>query len=313
MLGEVVYMQLQKQLAEEKKTRFRRNCGESKFIGLIFVLPWLIGFICFKAGPLVMSMVLSFTKYNVIASPRWIGFDNYLNMFSDPDFWTAANVNIQYVLMTVSLRLSFALFIAYVLTSNVRFIGLFRSMYYIPSLMGGNVAIAILWRYLFLKDGLINSILGIFGVSPIAFFSGDFSSLAIISLLHVWQFGATMVIFLAALKGVPKSLSEAALVDGAKRSRIFFSITLPYISPVIFFNLMTNMVTAFQEFNSAFMVTNGGPGKATTLMSLLIYNNAFKFLKMGYSSALSVILFLAIVTVTLILFATSRRWVNYQD
>lgn len=306
-------MQLHKQLVEDKQSRFRRNCGESKYIGLFLILPWLIGFICFKAGPLIMSMVLSFTKYNVISSPKWVGFENFQTMFADPDFWTAANVNIKYVLMTVSLRLSFALFIAYILTSNVRFIGLFRSIYYIPSLMGGHVAIAILWRYLFLKDGLINAILTILGFSPIAFFSSDFYSLAIISLLHVWQFGATMVIFLAALKGVPKSLSEAALVDGAKRSRIFFSITLPYISPVIFFNLMTNMVTAFQEFNSAFMVTNGGPGKATTLMSLLIYNNAFKFLKMGYSSALSAILFLAIVTVTLILFATSRKWVNYQD
>ena len=271
-------------------SKFRKNCGESKYIGLLLILPWIIGFICFKAVPLFLSFIFSFTKYNVISSPSFIGLENYESMICD-----------------------FALFIAYILTSRVKGIGLFRAVYYIPSLMGGNVAIAILWRFLFLKEGLINSLLSSVGLGPFAFLSGDFSSLFIVSFLHVWQFGATMVVFLAALKGVPASFSEAAIVDGASRFRIFFNVTLPYISPVIFFNLMTNMVTAFQEFNSPFMVTNGGPGNATTLMSLLIYNNAFKFLKMGYASALSVVLFIAIVVVTLILFKTSQKWVNYMD
>ena len=294
-------------------SKFRKNCGESKYIGLLLILPWIIGFICFKAVPLFLSFIFSFTKYNVISSPSFIGLENYESMICDPNFWDAARVNVEYVLMTVPMRLFFALFIAYILTSRVKGIGLFRAVYYIPSLMGGNVAIAILWRFLFLKEGLINSLLSSVGLGPFAFLSGDFSSLFLVSFLHVWQFGATTVVFLAALKGVPASFSEAAIVDGASRFRIFFNVTLPYISPVIFFNLMTNMVTAFQEFNSPFMVTNGGPGNATTLMSLLIYNNAFKFLKMGYASALSVVLFIAIVVVTLILFKTSQKWVNYMD
>lgn len=260
-----------------------------------------------------MSFMLSFTKYKIISTPKWFGFGNFIEMYQDENFWTAARVNLEYVIITVPLRMVFALFIAYVLTSNVKGIGVFRSIYYIPSLMGGNVAIAILWRFLFLQDGLINAILKIFGFPPYPFLTKDLSALFVVSLLHVWQFGATMVIFLSALKGVPRSLYEAAIVDGASRGRIFFSITIPYISPVIFFNLMTNMVTACQEFNSPYMVTQGGPGKATTLMSLIIYNNAFKYMKLGYASALSSVLFLTIVLITLALFATSKHWVNYQD
>jgi oligogalacturonide transport system permease protein len=303
----------EKNITTHREISFAKNRGESKYIGLLFILPWIFGFICFKAGPLAMSFIVSFTKYNVMSSPKWIGLDNFTKLFTSADFWMAARVNLEYVLMTVPIRLSFSLFIAYVLTSSVKGIGVFRALYYIPSLMGGNVAIAILWRYLFLKEGLINSLLLLVGIQGKAWIAGDFSALFIVSLLHVWQFGATMVIFLAALKGIPMTLKEAALIDGASSRAIFFRITIPYISPVIFFNLLTNMVTAFQEFNSPFMVTGGGPGKATTLMSLLIYNNAFKFLKMGYSSALSVILFLTIVIVTVMLFASSKKWVNYQD
>lgn len=209
-----------------------------------------------------MSFMLSFTKYKIISTPKWFGFGNFIEMYQDENFWTAARVNLEYVIITVPLRMVFALFIAYVLTSNVKGIGVFRSIYYIPSLMGGNVAIAILWRFLFLQDGLINAILKIFGFPPYPFLTKDLSALFVVSLLHVWQFGATMVIFLSALKGVPRSLYEAAIVDGASRGRIFFSITIPYISPVIFFNLMTNMVTACQEFNSPYMVTQGGTRKS---------------------------------------------------
>lgn len=300
--------------ALRKKTlSFSKNRGESKYIGLLFIIPWFLGFICFKAGPLLMSFIMSLTKYNIISSAKWIGLDNYRKMIADPDFWMAIKVNLEYVLLTVPLRLTFSLFIAYILTSNVKRIGIFRVLYYIPSLMGGNVAIAILWRFLFLDEGLINSLLAGIGIQGKAWLTGYFSALVVVSLLHVWQFGATMVIFLAALKSIPKSYIEAAIIDGASRWKLFIRITIPYISPVIFFNLMTNLVNAFQEFNSPFMVTNGGPGKATTLISLVIYNNAFKFLKMGYSSAISVIFFLIIVIVTVTLFSTSGKWVNYQD
>ena len=293
--------------------KYSKNKSESKWIGFLFVLPWLIGLICFKAGPLLMSFILSFMSYNIVSSPRFIGFQNFVEMAADPDFLNSLAVSFKYVLLTAPTRLIFSLFIAYLLAQNVVGIGLFRAVYYIPSLMGGNVAIAILWRYMFSENGLINNLLALVGIQGKAWLVGDFSALCVVSLLHVWQFGATMVIFLAAFKGVPSSIIEAATIDGASRWRIFISVQLPYITPVIFFNTMTNLVNAFQEFNSPFVITNGGPSQATTLLSLLIYNNAFSYLKMGYSGALSVVLFAIIVFVTLLLFSSSKYWVNYQD
>ena len=260
-----------------------------------------------------MSFILSFMNYNIVSNPRFIGFQNYANMLGDADFINALGISFEYVLLTAPTRLLFSLFIAYLLAQKVAGIGIFRAVYYIPSLMGGNVAIAILWRYMFSENGLVNNLLALIGIQGKAWLAGDFSALCVVSLLHVWQFGATMVIFLAAFKGVPSSIIEAATIDGASRWRIFISVQLPYITPVIFFNTMTNLVNAFQEFNSPFVITNGGPSGATTLLSLLIYNNAFSYLKMGYSSGLSVVLFVIIVAVTLILFSSSKYWVNYQD
>lgn len=296
-----------------QKIKYRSNRGESKWLGIYFILPWIIGFFAFKIGPLFLSFAYSFTKYNVMSPPKFIGLKNYFKMFADPDFHNSLKVNLLYVLFTVPIKLSFSLFIAYVLTLKVKGIGIFRSLYYIPSLMGGNIAIAILWRYIFLEAGLFNAVLAVFNIPPYAWLAHNLSALIVVSLLHSWQFGATMIIFLAALKSVPNSLKEAAIIDGAKSSTIFRKIIVPYITPVIFFNLMTNLITAFQEFNSPFMVTKGGPGQSTTLFSLLIYNNAFSYLKMGYSSALSVFLFLIIVFFTVILFKTSYKWVVYQD
>lgn len=300
-------------MGKANSLKYSKNKSESKWIGFLFILPWLIGLICFKAGPLLMSFILSFMNYNIVSNPRFIGFQNYANMLGDADFINALGISFKYVLLTAPTRLLFSLFIAYLLAQKVAGIGLFRAVYYIPSLMGGNVAIAILWRYMFSENGLINNLLALVGIQGKAWLAGDFSALCVVSLLHVWQFGATMVIFLAAFKGVPSSIIEAATIDGASRWRIFISVQLPYITPVIFFNTMTNLVNAFQEFNSPFVITNGGPSGATTLLSLLIYNNAFSYLKMGYSSGLSVVLFVIIVAVTLILFSSSKYWVNYQD
>lgn len=300
-------------MGKANSLKYSKNKSESKWIGFLFILPWLIGLICFKAGPLLMSFILSFMNYNIVSNPRFIGFQNYANMLGDADFINALGISFEYVLLTAPTRLLFSLFIAYLLAQKVAGIGIFRAVYYIPSLMGGNVAIAILWRYMFSENGLINNLLALIGIQGKAWLAGDFSALCVVSLLHVWQFGATMVIFLAAFKGVPSSIIEAATIDGASRWRIFISVQLPYITPVIFFNTMTNLVNAFQEFNSPFVITNGGPSGATTLLSLLIYNNAFSYLKMGYSSGLSVVLFVIIVVVTLILFSSSKYWVNYQD
>lgn len=285
---------------------------EGKY-GFLFILPWLIGFLAFKAIPLLMSGVLSFMDYNIISSPEFIGLDNFRELADDELFWSSMKSTGLYVLFTVPMKMVFSLFIAYILSSKVRGIGFFRSIYYIPSLMGGSVAISILWRYMFMKDGMINSILALIEVEGPAWLSVPGTAMFVISFQHVWQFGSTMVVFLAALKGMPNSLIEAAEIDGASRKRIFWSVILPYITPVVFFNLMTNLVTAFQEFNSPFVITAGGPYESTYLMSMMIYENAFRYLNMGLSSAISLILFVIIVSFTLILFGSSRYWVNYQD
>ena len=282
-------------------------------IGFLFILPWLFGFLSFKTFPLLMSLYISFTEYRIITAPFFTGLENYIQAFRDPVFFQSVRVSVLYVLMTVPTRMIFALFIAYVLSSKVRGIGFFRSMYYIPSLMGGSVAVAILWSYMFNSSGLVNQVLGVCNIPPLPWLSHPALALFVISVLHVWQFGSTMVIFLAALKGVPGTLIEAAVVDGASRTRTFWSVIIPYITPVIFFNLLNNLVAAFQEFNSAYVITSGGPFNGTYLMSLMIFQNAFRYLKMGYSSALSWIWFTTIALVTVVLFASSKKWVNYQD
>ena len=282
-------------------------------IGLVFVAPWVLGFIAFKAFPLVLSTILSFTEYRIISPPTFYGLENFRTAFTSPEFWNSMRVSLVYVFFTVPAKLAFSLLIAYILSSKVRGIGIFRSIYYVPSLMGGSVAIAILWQYMFMENGMINKISALFFLPQPTWLAGRYTAMFVIILLRIWQFGSTMVVFLAALKNMPTTLVEAAQVDGASRKRSFWSITMPYITPVIFFNLLTNLVTSFQEFNSPFVITAGGPSQATNLMSLFIYNNAFRYLRMGYSSALSLILFTVITLVTIALFKSSRRWVTYQD
>jgi oligogalacturonide transport system permease protein len=276
-------------------------------------LPWLFGFLAFKVFPLLLSFYISFTEYRIITPPVFTGLENFIQVFRDPIFKQSVKVSFLYVFITVPTRMAFALFIAYVLSSKVKGIGIFRTLYYIPSLMGGSVAVAILWSYMFMSGGLVNQVLALFHIPSLPWLSHPILALFVISILHVWQFGSTMVIFLAALKGVPGTLIEAAVVDGASRTRTFWNVVIPYITPVIFFNLLNNLVAAFQEFNSAYVITAGGPFNGTYLMSLMIYQNAFRYLKMGYSSALSWIWFTNIAVITLCLFASSKKWVNYQD
>ncbi|WP_161526617.1 carbohydrate ABC transporter permease [Enterococcus sp. JM9B] len=262
-------------------------------MGLIYILPWLIGLLIFVIYPFISSLVLSFTNYNLISKPTFVGFDNFIKLFTtDKDFLKSIFSTFRYAVITVPLQLVFALFIAFILNFKLKGINMFRTAYYIPSILGGNVAIAVLWRFLFSGDGLINQLLGIIGISPVGWLSEPGPAMAVIALLRIWQFGSSMVIFLAALKEIPEELYEAARVDGAGKWKIFFKITVPLITPTIFFNLVMQLVNAFQEFNAPFLITNGGPLKSTYLTSLMIYENAFKFFKMGYASAMSWVLFI---------------------
>ena len=282
-------------------------------MGLVYILPWLIGMVFLTLYPFINALIISFTDYNLVRDPNFIGLANYTKLFKDEDFLGTLTATLKYTVITVPLQLAFALFIAYILNFKLKGINFFRTAYYIPSLLGGNVAVAVLWRFLFQQDGLINRIIGVVGIQPVAWLSSPGGAMSVIIILKVWQFGSAMLIFLAAVKDVPQDLYEAASVDGSTKLHSFIHITMPLITPTIFFNLVMQLVNAFQEFNGPYLVTGKGPLNATYLTSMYIYDNAFKYFNMGYASAASWILFLIIVAVTLILFATQDKWVYYSD
>ena len=281
-------------------------------IGFFFIIPWLIGFLVFKLYPFGSSLYYSFTDYNLFKGIKETGIMNYIEIFTKRQNREALMITFKYAFMTVPLKLVAALFIAYILNFKLKGVNLFRTVYYIPSILGGSVAISVLWRALFKDDGLIQQMIRMLGGNPPSFMTNPNWALFIICLLRVWQFGSTMVIFLAALKGVPEDLYEAA-IDGAKKWKQFFKITVPLITPVIFYNLITQMVQAFQEFNGPFIITNGGPRGKTTLMSILIYNNAFKAYDMGMASAMAWVLFVILMIFTAISFISQKYWVYYSD
>jgi oligogalacturonide transport system permease protein len=283
-------------------------------IGLLYLMPFLIGLLVFLLFPFVASLLLSFSDYRMqdpISAARFAGLDNYATMAADPTFRTSFWVTIVYVLVTVPLKLAFALFIAFVLNFRMRAIGAFRTAYYLPSILGGSVAIAVVWRYVFANDGLINQALALVGADAVNWLGEPGYAMATIVLLRLWQFGSAMVIFLAGLQAIPDDLYEAARLDGASRWRMFRSITLPLLTPVIFFNLIMQMVQAFQEFNGPYVITGGGPLKSTYLLPLMIYEEGFKYFDVGYASALSWVLFAIIAVLTAIAFRSSKYWVFY--
>lgn len=287
---------------------------DNRLFGFGYVMPYIIGLLCFTAFPFIASLFLSFTEYNLIDNPTWIGLEHFKYMFFEDDvFSKSLLVTISYVLLTVPLKLVFALCIAHILNYKLRGINLFRTAYYVPSILGGSVAIAILWRYMFAEYGFINLFLDKIGMTPINWFGSPGWALFTITLLRLWQFGSAMVIFLAALQNIPQSLYEAAIIDGAKKWRIFFHITLPLITPVVFFNLIMQTVQAFQEFNGPYIITKGGPLKSTYLLPLYIYEAAFRHFEMGYGAALSWVLFTIVMVLTLIAFTSSKYWVFYSD
>lgn len=286
--------------------------GDSRFLGFWYVLPYVLGLLVFTAIPFVASLWLSFTDYRLMQGSEFVGLRNYVDLFTDDrTFAKSLNVTLLYVAMTVPLKLAFALFIAVVLNYKLKGIGFFRTAYYVPSILGGSIAIAVLWRYIFADTGLMNIALTSVGFEAVNWFGNPGTALFTITLLRLWQFGSAMVIFLAALQSIDKSLYEAAAIDGANKWRTFVSITLPLLTPVIFFNLIMQMVQAFQEFNGPYVITNGGPLKSTYLLPLYIYEMAFKKFDMGYASAIAWVLFAIIMVLTVVAFWSSRRWVYY--
>ena len=285
---------------------------ENRKLGFMYVLPFVIGVALFKLFPFVMSFALSFTQYDLIEPPKYIGVENYREMFTtDKLFPKSLGVTLMFVALTVPLRLAAALFVAQILNFKLRGINFFRSAFYLPSILGGSIAVSILWRFIFSRNGLINQALIAMGFDPILWLADEQYSLWTIVLLNVWQFGSSMVIFLAALQNVPQSLYEAAAMDGAGKGTVFFRITVPLITPVIFFNLIMQTVHAFQEFNGPYMVAEGGPLHSTYLLSLYIYEQSFKLFNLGYGTALSWVLFALVAVLSAVAFYSSKYWVYY--
>ena len=299
----------------------RRSMGSNyekkeNLAGYLFLLPWFLGIVVFTAGPVIGSLYLSFTNYNLIGSPQWSGLQNYVKMFQDSQWWDAVRVTLAYVVFSVPLKLAFALLLALVLKQGLRGLGIFRAIYYVPSLLGGSVAIAVLWREIFNEDGIVNQALGLLGIHvSISWISTPDHALSTLVILAIWQFGSPMLIFLAGLKQIPQELYEAAATDGAGPLRNFFSSTFPLITPRLFFNLVLQMVGAFQAFTPAYIVSggNGGPLDSTLFYTLYVYQQGFGYLQMGYASAMSWFLLIAIAVFTAIAFLTSKYWVFYLD
>ena len=297
----------------QKKTKKMTRASRQN-IGHAYIAIWIIGFLVFKFYPFMSSLFYSFTNYNLFnESVENIGFANYEKIVDTAKYLKSYIVTFKYAFMTVPLKLLFALFIAYLLNFKIKGINLFRTAYYIPSILGGSVAIAVLWQFLFQNEGLVNTIIGLFGVKPVNWLGSPDYALFVICLLRVWQFGSAMVIFLAALKGVPQDLYEAASIDGAGKFTQFLKVTIPLITPVIFYNLVTQLCQAFQEFNGPFMITKGGPLGSTTLISILIYQNAFKTYDMGLASAMAWLLFFIVAVLTAVSFISQKHWVYYGD
>ncbi|MFB9276894.1 carbohydrate ABC transporter permease [Cohnella cellulosilytica] len=285
-----------------------------QYVGLLYVLPWIVGLLVFQLYPFAASFYYSFTDFNMVGAPKFIGVDNYVKILTDdPGFVQALRVTTVYVLLAVPLKLAFALFIALILSAKLKGINFFRTVYYLPSILGGSVAISVLWRFLFTKEGVVNSFLGNLGLPAIDWLGSPDIALYTLGLLSVWQFGSSMVLFLAGLQQIPADLYEAGAIDGASKTRMFFRLTVPLLTPIVLFNLIMQMVNAFQEFTGAFVITGGGPMKSTYLYALKLYEEAFGFFKMGYASALSWILFAIIMVLTAVIFKSSNYWVHYED
>lgn len=289
----------------------RRNAA-----GYLFLTPWLIGFLCLTLGPALMSLYLSFTDFDLLQDPQFIGMQNYVRMATaDPKFIASMKVTFIYVVLSVPLKLAFALAVAMALNRGIAGLPIYRAVFYLPSLLGASVAIAVLWRQLFAADGMVNSVLALVGIDGPSWISNPRYSLYTLVALSVWQFGSPMIIFLAGLRQIPADMYEAASLDGASPVRQFWKITLPLLSPVIFFNFVIQTIEAFKAFTPAFIVSggSGGPINSTLFYTLYLYQEAFGNFRMGYASALAWVLVIIIAIFTAFAFLSTRYWVHYDE
>ncbi len=285
--------------------------------GYLFLLPWFIGFFGLTLGPAIASLYLSFTDYNLLQSPNLVGMENYVRIATaDDKFLSSMKVTLFYVVCSVPLKLAFALLVALLLNRGIKGLPVYRAIFYLPSLLGSSVAIAVLWRQIFDADGIVNTLLWYaFGINGPSWISNPDYSLYTLVILAIWQFGSPMIIFLAGLRQIPTDLYEAASLDGASKARIFFKITLPLLTPVIFFNAVVQTIDAFKAFTPAYVISSGtgGPIDSTLFYTLYLYQEAFGYFRMGYAAALAWVLVIIIAIFTAFSFLSARYWVHYDD
>ncbi len=292
----------------------KRKTLRNNLMGYALLTPWLIGFFLLFFVPMGISFYYSFTNYNMLKAATFIGIDNYVRMFADPDFWQSLKVTLEYVFLLVPLRLAFALAVAMILAAPRKGNGIYRVLYYIPSVLGGSVAVSIIWKQIFGNPGLVMTACEKLGFpQEYSMLGRPTSALLVLVLLGVWQFGSSMLIFLAALKQVPSSMYEAAILEGITPWQKFLKITFPLITPTIFFNLILQIINGFKVFNEAYIITNGGPRDGTHFYVLNLYERAFKYFEMGYSSAMAWFLVVLIAVLSGIVFYSQNKWVYYES
>jgi len=297
-----------------RRSKKPRGKGPNQKSAYVFLLPWFIGML-FTIIPFFASLYLSFTDYNLLEAPNWIGLDNFKEMMTDSRLASSLEVTFVYTFVSVPISLMAALAVALVLNQGIRGLPIYRSVFYLPSLLGGSVAIVMLWRYIFGYEGIVNKALAVVGIQGPSWVSDPDFALNTLIVLNVWTFGAPMVIFLAGLRQVPTMYYEAASIDGASAIRKFFSITLPLMSPIIFFNLIMQLIGSFQTFTQGYVMSNGtgGPADSTLFYNLYLYQKGFTEFEMGYASAMAWLLLLIIGVFTAINFVAAKFWVFYDN
>lgn len=286
------------------------DLGSENIAGILFTLPFIIGFLAFMIVPMMISLYYAFCDFNILSAPVFSGLKNFTTMMNDPLFWKSLSVTIFYAVVSVPLKLAFALLVAMLLLKTSKASALYRAMYYLPSIIGGSVAVSILWKRLFATDGLLNNLLQSIGIeTSFAWLGNEKTAIWTLVLLTVWQFGSSMLIFLSSLKQIPSSLYEAARVDGAGKMRQFVNITLPLLTPTIFFNLIMQMINGLLAFTQCFIITKGQPLNSTLFYMVYMYQQSFEFYNTGYGAAMAWVIMILVGVVTFVLFRTKKKWV----
>lgn len=301
-------------MCKKKRRDLNTWLNSGNVAGYVFISPWLIGFFLLSFIPIVISLYLSFTNYNLIAAPKFIGLRNFERMLSDVRLGKSINATLLYVFVSVPLKVGFALIVAFLMNHKMRGANFFRSAYYLPTLVGGGIPVALMWKQLFANEGVINGLLRKIGLEGnISWLGNKSTAIWTLILLTVWQFGSSMLIFSAGLKQIPETYYEAGRLDGASSKDLFIHITLPSLSSIIFFNLIMQLISAFMAFTQAYVITNGGPLDSTMLYALYVYRKAMDYFDMGYACALSWVLMIIVSLITLVIFRSSSSWVYYES